>query len=536
MNEQTLHITVVGLGPGSFTYLSLQTFKVLQKAACVLLRTERHPAVTDFPTHGISYRTCDDLYEQHTTFEAVYHAVVERVLALAAKEHDVVYAVPGDPYVAESTIQLLLKEVAQRPDIILEIFPAIGALNVIMARLMLDPGNGLVIADAHDPRLRFAADPPLPIEYDAYHGVTPLINPTTPMLWFQVDTKMVVSHLKLHLLDHYPPEHLVTVLTAVGVDDEEEISVIPLAELDHGTKITHLTSVYVPQLPWQQRKHTIYDLRILMALLRSEHGCPWDREQDMRGLRRTIIEEAYEVVDAIDRDNPEAITDELGDLLLNIIFVAQFGSEEGIFSFDDVVQTLAEKLIRRHAHVFGDIDAATAVAVLKSWEHIKAGERKEKGDQSIFADVPTALPALARSQKLQKRAARVGFDWLDFRGPLLKLHEELEELSNELGIMDTWSRPDILANPLVPQEGMEERVASATTTNLIHEVGDIFFAAVNLCRFLHVDAEEVMREANDRFMRRFQRLEGVVHARGQRVEELPLEKLDDIWLEIKGVD
>ena len=536
MTAQTKQITVVGLGPGNFPLISVQTLEALQSASSVLLRTSRHPAVDDFPRYHISFTACDDLYETHGTFEEVYQAVVRRVVERAEQQGSVVYAVPGDPMVAERTVRMLLELAREREDMRVTVLPALGALNLMLERLQLDPGDGMLLADARDPRLRPWSEPPVPEEHELYHGAMPLINPTLPTIWFQVDTPMVASDLKVMLLDHYPPEHPVTLLTALGAGEDESVVTVELADMDRDTAITHLTSLYVPALPWQQRKHTITDVRALMAMLRSERGCPWDREQDMRSMRRTIIEEAYEVTEAIDRDDPLAIADELGDLLLNLVFVAQLGAEEGIFTFDDTLQALSEKLIRRHAHVFGEVEANNAAAVLRSWEQIKAGERETKGEKSIFDDVPLALPALARSQKVQKRAARVGFDWVDFRGPLLKLHEELEELSQELGISETWERPAILQDPLMPQPGIEQRVESAPRTRLVHEAGDILFAAVNLCRFLHLDAEEVMREANDRFMRRYQRLETAVHARGQRVEDLPVEKLDEVWLEIKGND
>jgi tetrapyrrole methylase family protein/MazG family protein len=532
----TSKVTIVGLGPGAIGLMTLQTLDVLRAAPRVILRTGRHPAAAQLANYGVNFTTCDDLYETHEAFEALYQAVVERVLDMAEREGAVVYAVPGDPLVAERTVSLLLERAAHRDELLVEVVPALGALNLMLERLQLDPGDGLIIADARDPQLRPLGEAPQADELAAFHGAMPRINPSQPTIWLQVDTRMVAGDLKIMLLDQYPPEHPVTVVTALGVGAEEQVTTIPLEALDRGPAITHLTSLYVPPLPWQQRRHTITDLRVIMALLRSEHGCPWDREQQMPSLCKTIIEEAYEVVEAIQHEEPAAIADELGDLLLNIIFVAQLGAEEGVFTFDDAVQALADKLIRRHAHVFGEVEAHTAAAVLQSWEQIKAGERREKGEASIFDDVAHALPALARSQKLQKRAARVGFDWLDFRGPLMKVHEELEELSRELGITETWARPPILHDPLTPLPGMAERVAAAARARLVHEVGDIFFAAVNLCRFLHLDAEEVMREANDRFVRRFQRLEAEVQRRGQRVEDLPVSKLDAIWLEIKGDD
>lgn len=531
-----IEITIAGLGPGDIQYLSLQTLEALRSASSVLLRTERHPAVAGLAAHGIAYISCDDIYQRGDTFEAVYQSIIERIITTAEEKQSLLYAVPGDPLVAERTVQMLLSAVKTRTDITVTILPALGALNLIMETLRLDPGDGMIIADARDPRLAAHQQPPYPEQHDLYHGAQLHVNPCLPTVWLQLDSQLVVSELKVLLLDFYPPEHMVTILRALGVAGEQEISLIPLQEIDRSITIDHLTSMFVPPLPWQQRSHTITDLRRLMAMLRSDFGCPWDKEQDMLSIRRTIIEEAYEVVEAIENDAPTAIADELGDLLLNILFVAQLGAEEGVFNFDDVMQILAEKLIRRHAHVFGEVEADTAAAVLQSWEQIKAGERDKKGESSIFDDVPRALPALARSQKVQKRAARAGFDWPDFRGPLLKLHEELEELSQELGINESWPRPAILNDPLTPQPGIEKRVSEASRARLTHEAGDILFATVNLLRFLHLDAEEVMREANDRFMRRFSRVEAAVTARGQQLSDLSVAEMDEIWLDIKGDD
>jgi tetrapyrrole methylase family protein/MazG family protein len=534
MNMDTQRITIVGLGPGALALVSLQTLEVLRAAPCVILRTARHPAAEELPAHDVRFTACDDLYDTHDTFEAVYGAIVARVLDAAARCGAVAYAVPGDPLAAERTVQMLLDIARERRDLQVEVLPALGVLNLVTHRLRLDPGDGLRIADARDPQLRPTGEAPAPDEHPAFHGAV-RIDPTVPTVWLQVDTPMVASNLKVLLLEQYPPEHPVTVLTALGSADEA-VATIPLAELDRGTPITHLTSLYVPALPWQARRHTIVDIRAIMALLRSDRGCPWDRDQDFRSIRRTVIEEAYEVVEAIDRDDPMAMADELGDLLLNVVFLAQLGAEEGIFDFDDVLQALGEKLIRRHAHVFGDVKASSAAAALRSWEHIKAGERTEKGHASLLDDVPHALPALARSQKLQNRAARVGFDWPDFTGPLGKIHEELGELSQEIGVPETWELPPALREPLVAHPELQRRAASAPKARLVHEAGDILTAVVNLCRFLKLDAEEVLREANNRFARRFARLEAAAADKGLKLQDMTLEQMDELWVAIKGDD
>ncbi len=525
-------ITIVGLGPAALNLVPQDTIELLRTARLVILRTGRHPAAEELSALGVTANSCDDLYETKNNFEDVYSAVVQRVLD-AAMEGPVVYAVPGDPLVAERTVQGLLQAARNDAQLQVQVVPALGALNVILARLQVDPGDGMLILDARDPQLRPANEAPAISDHDAYHGAQPRVNPTLPTLWFQVDTPLVASDLKVILLEQYPPEHRVTVLTAVGAADEQ-VTEIPLEELDREVTINHLTSLFVPVLSCAQRRHTVTDLRAIMALLRAPGGCPWDREQDMLGMRRTIIEEAYETVEAIEKDDPENIAEELGDLLLNIIFVAQLGAEEGVFDLDDVAGTLADKLIRRHAHVFGQVEADTAGAVLQSWEKIKAGERAEKGEHSIFDDVPQALPALSRAQKLQKRAARVGFDWPDYRGPLQKLHEELGETQEELGIMDRWDIPTLLADPLAPMQDLPP--VTADPVHLTHEVGDILFAAVNLARFLHLDAEEVLREANARFVRRFTRVEEEIKRQGSSLEKMTVAQMDAVWVSIKGED
>lgn len=534
MTTPPLHITIVGLGPGALSLMSLETLDAMRAAKTVLLRTAQHPAADELAQYDIRFTACDDLYETHETFEKVYAAIVARIMAAAERDVAVVYAVPGDPMAAERTVQLLLAAGDARDDLTVTVLPALGVLNLITQRLRLDPGDGLLIADARDPLLRPSGEAPEPEDRPAFHGTT-AVNPGVPTIWLQVDTPLVASHLKIVLLEHYPPDHPVTVVTALGSADET-ITALELAELDRGTPITHLTSLYVPALPWEARRHTLPDIRAIMALLRSPRGCPWDREQNFASIRRTVIEEAYEVVEAIDRNEPAALADELGDLLLNVVFLAQLAAEEGVFTFDDVVQVLGEKLIRRHAHVFGDVEAASATAALRSWEAIKAGERETKGQQSLLADVPLALPALARSQKLQNRAARVGFDWPDFTGPLGKIHEELHELSAEVGIPDTWTVPAALASPETPHPDLRQIADAAPRPRLIHEVGDILIATVNLCRFLHLDAESVMREANDRFTRRFQRMEAAAAAQGRTMDGMTLAEMDALWVSIKGED
>ncbi|PKP79106.1 MAG: nucleoside triphosphate pyrophosphohydrolase [Alphaproteobacteria bacterium HGW-Alphaproteobacteria-3] len=249
-----------------------------------------------------------------------------------------------------------------------------------------------------------------------------------------------------------------------------------------------------------------------MARLRDpDGGCPWDLEQDFASIAPYTIEEAYEVADAIERGNMDDLKDELGDLLLQVVFHAQMAKEEGRFDFSGVVQAICEKMTRRHPHVFGDEEQRSAGAVKGRWEEIKAEEKAAKGlaQTSILDDVPLALPALARAVKLQNRAARVGFDWPDTSLVIDKLNEEMLELSAE-----------------VAKGGDADRLED--------ELGDLLFVYANLARHMKVDPEAALRRANAKFRRRFGRIEEKLAERGLTPEQSTLEEMDALWNEAKA--
>ena len=254
------------------------------------------------------------------------------------------------------------------------------------------------------------------------------------------------------------------------------------------------------------RARAIDELLAVMRRLRDpERGCPWDIEQTFATIVPYTIEEAYEVADAIEREDWEALPGELGDLLLQVVYYAQMGAEQGRFDFDGVARRIAEKMIARHPHVFGPDAAGGATAVGAIWEERKAAERAGKGDDgSALADVPLGLPALTRALKLQKRAARVGFDWGSAEPILAKLEEELAELRAALA-----DDAPLAAQAL--------------------EVGDLLFTVVNLARHLGIDPETALRATNAKFERRFRRIEAAAGAAGHRTQELPLAELDRLW-------
>lgn len=249
-----------------------------------------------------------------------------------------------------------------------------------------------------------------------------------------------------------------------------------------------------------------HDIRALLSVMRRlrdpESGCPWDREQNFRTIAPYTIEEAYEVADAIERDSPAELQDELGDLLLQVVYHAQMANEQGWFEFSDVVRAIVDKMIRRHPHVFGDEEISDAATQTEAWERHKARERPER--ESILDGVTAGLPALTRSVKLQRRAARVGFDWPDPYPVIDKIAEELEEVRDELA-----------------SDADAERVAD--------EIGDLLFACTNLARHLGVDPETALRQANRKFERRFRHIESELQAQGRNTADAPLEELDALW-------
>lgn len=246
----------------------------------------------------------------------------------------------------------------------------------------------------------------------------------------------------------------------------------------------------------------------IVAKLRSERGCPWDRKQTHSTLKANLIEEAYEVIEVIDAEDNSKLQEELGDLLMQVMLHAQIAEDNENFTINDVIKTITDKLIRRHPHVFGDIQVDGAKQVLANWEKIKRNEPGYEDRKSILDGIPIQLPSLYRAQKIQNKASRVGFDWDEASQVLPKIEEEVGELKNSINSAD--------------KEQMEM------------EIGDLLFSIVNLSRFLDIDAEEALRQSNRKFMERFKKMETELEKSGDKFEDYNLEKLDEIWEQVKN--
>lgn len=476
----TASITIVGLGPGDGQWLTRRAWEVLSAAELVYLRTARHPAVADLPA-GTKLTSFDPIYESATDFEQVYRQITNEILDLA--ENGVVYAVPGHPNIGESTVTAIIKA-AQARNIPVTIIPGLSFVEPLLTAIGVDGLDGLQLFDG--------------LELAGYNY--PPINPDIPLLLGQVYNRMLANELKLTLMAVYPPEQPVLFVHAAGTA-EEVVEKIFLYQIDRSEHIGHLSSLYVQPLAVAG---SLSALAEAVAVLRGPNGCPWDQEQTTQSMRQGFLEEVGEVLDALDQNDSEALREELGDVLLHLVMQAQMASEEEIFRLSEVVGGIYAKIKRRHPHVWGNWQVADSREVLVNWERLKEAERAEKPPTSVLDNIPFSLPALARSQKIQGRVEKVGFDWPNVQGVVEKLEEEIEELKQ-----------------------------ATTPAGYTAELGDLLFAAVNWGRWLGVDAESALREANLRFSNRFQYIEKLARERHVTLADLDLPALEGLWQEAK---
>ncbi len=479
-------ITILGLGPGGPDLLTRRAWETITAAPEIWVRTRQHPALDGLPP-SVRVHSFDALYETLPSFEDVYARIVDEILALGQRPEGVLYAVPGDPFVAEATAPEIARR-AREMGIPLTLVGGMSFLEPVWAALGIDPFPRAALVDALSLGARHVPDFP----------------PDAPALIAQIYDRHTASEVKLTLLSVYPDEHPVKLVHAAGTP-QETVEALPLYAIDRSPHIGLLTALYIPPLGEATSFESFHEV---VAHLRAPDGCPWDRKQTHQSLRADLLEEVYEALDALDAADPRALQEELGDLLLHIFLQAQIAAEEGEFRIADVVRGIHTKIVRRHPHVFGDLSLADESEVLANWEKLKAAERQANGEaakgKGVLDGVSPALPALAQAQVYQSRAARVGFDWPEREPVWEKLQEELEEFR-------TAGTP-------------EERQS---------EYGDILMALVNLARWDGIDAETALREANARFRERFAHIEAQARAQGRPLDSLSLAEMDALWNEAK---
>ena len=474
-------ITVVGLGPGNGRFLTREAWQTLSTAETVYLRTKRHPTVQDLPDDVVIF-SFDDLYETADTFADVYNKIVATLIT-DGKKKEIVYAVPGHPFVGEFTVTQLVTA-AKKVNLQIKIIPGLSFIEAVLTALKIDGLDGLQLFDA--------------LEITQFHY--PPINSDVPTLLGQVYNQLIASELKLILTSVYPDEHSVFLVHAAGTE-EEVVEAIPLYKIDRSPKLDHLTSLYVPPLPYNADLTTLAET---VAVLRSPEGCPWDQKQTPQSMRSGLLEEMSEVLVALDNEDFDNLQEELGDVLFHLVMQAQMGAEMGFFKLTDVIAGIDSKLKRRHPHVWGDWQVDNSDDVVLNWEMLKQKEKGKEKPASLLDNIPHTLPALAQSQKIQSRVHKVGFDWANIKGVYDKLEEEIIELKTAVSVSEQQM-----------------------------ELGDLLFVVVNLARWLDVDAETALREANLRFSQRFRKVEQLARERNLEISQMDLDSLDVLWQEAK---
>lgn len=459
-------LIIVGLGPGSLTRLPASTRSMLlDPATTVIVRTLQHPAAAELADQRV-VQTCDDLY-QHATYEEVYDAIADRVIE-ASQRGRTIYAVPGSALVGELAVGRIRERVEP------EMLTGESFIDAVLAAVGYDPlDRGLRILNGH--RL------PYPVVID---GPTVVAHLDLPVVMAEVSSRLsrVVAEgtTATVVIDAGGPDELVVETLLDQVDSE-------LASMR--------TSMFIDPTPGG-----VVGAIQVMARLREE--CPWDRKQTHESLVKNLIEETYELVEAIGSESEGQLEDELGDVLLQVLFHSNIARQTGAFDIEDVAENLRQKLVRRHPHVFGDVEVEDAEEVKANWEQIKETERGGVR-RSALDGVPVGMPGLERAAKVQRRAADVGFDWPQ-AGPVLeKLFEEVGELKEAVG------------------EG----------NRVPEELGDVLFTVVNLARHLNVDPELALRGAIERFTSRFGAMETMGSLAG-----LSLAELDERWERAKTED
>jgi tetrapyrrole methylase family protein / MazG family protein len=480
-------ITLLGLGPGDPGKLTRVAWEVLGSVDEIWLCTRQHPTVAGLPA-SVKIHSFDELYDNGDSFEEVYAAIVEKVLDLGQRPEGVVYAVPGDPFLAEATCPAIAQR-ARLAGLPLKIVSGLSFLEPVFAALGLDPYPRLSLVDA--------------LELSQEH--VPAFPPDMPALVAQIYSRMVAAEVKMTLNAVYPDEHPVRLVHAAGTPGEL-VEDLPLYEIDRSEHIGLLTVLYVPPLGEGTSFEAFHE--VVAHLRAPEDGCPWDKEQTHQSLRASLLEESYEALAALDSEDPRKMTEEFGDLLLQIVLNAQIASEEGEFGMSDVFNGIYAKLIRRHPHVFGETKVNGVSGVLKNWEKLKAEERagSSEPEKGLLDGVPLALPALLQAQDYQDRAARVGFDWPEIEGVLEKIAEEIQEVRD------------------APNE--EE---------LAGELGDLIFSLVNLARWKKIDAESALRGTNMRFKQRFAYVEGGAKKQARNLSDLSIDEMEALWQEAKKI-
>lgn len=472
--EENMKITIAPLASPDF--LSLKAWNCIVSADRLFLQTERHPFAEIVKTSQFTYTSMDDLYDAAEDFDELNEAIAGRLIGCG---EECVYATTGEN---EGIVRCLLKN-AEKHGI------QIDVITGVPIALMMFP-------EKHVDRNFTACDIP------------GSIDPHLSCVVTEIDNPFYASDVKLFLSEYYPDEWQIEYkrFDPYGKPVSEKIA---LSELDQRKDYDSTSCIYVPAATFEElERYGTEDLIEILRILRAPNGCPWDREQTHRSIEKDLIEESYEVIDAIENEDDAGLTEELGDVLMQVVFHASIAMEQRRFTYRDIVTGIVSKLIYRHPHVFGNVKAETAEQVLVNWDKLKKTEKHQVTVSDTMESVAKSFPALMRAKKIQKKAANAGFDWKDAEDAFYIIQEETEELC----------------------EAMKDG------TNIEEELGDLLFAVVNVARLLKLDPEQALRDATDKFMSRFQKMERAILSDGLRLEDMTQAEMDKYWDLVKTAE
>ncbi len=463
------NIIIVGLGK-SVGQLTADALNAL-KSAPVLFKTNRYPAYAWAVDQGLAAQSLDELYESSQDFDELNENIVARLL-IESKTGTIVYAVQD---VRDASVELLKQKAHS-----VHILPGVP----VEADLEVEAESFYTAVAAAD-----------------LHNVP--IDSHCALIIRELDNQLLASDIKIILMERYPADHI----CLISMSYNAAVQQVALEDLDRLEGYDHLCCVLIPAVRKLDalERFDLDDLMSVMRKLRSPEGCPWDREQSHESLKRYLIEEAYEVAEAVDEQDEAALCDELGDVLLQVAFHAAIAEEHFEFDILDITTSICKKMIHRHKHVFGDAQASTPEEVEQIWEQVKQEERGSKGFATSMRQITKSLPALMRAEKVQKKAKAVGFDWDTPVQALEKVKEECTEVQQSLAVRG----------------------------NFAEELGDLLFAVVNVARLAHVDAEQALGSAVEKFISRFAQMEKMAADQNMDLQNMSLEQMDLYWDRVK---
>ncbi|MBS4537588.1 nucleoside triphosphate pyrophosphohydrolase [Clostridium sp. D2Q-11] len=473
-------INIIGLGFGDTNRMTLHSIESIKKYKN-FFRTEKSPIIEYLKNNNIYYESYDSIYQDLESFEDVYEYIVNDLVQKSKEYSTINYCAPGSPTLSDKVTEILL-DGKDKLGVQVRIIDNSGMLEAVYNVLGKSMKNGIKLVDSLDIK---STD----------------IDINSDFIITQVYDQLIASEVKIYLEEIYTDEYPIKVIN--DFEDVGGIKSIPLYQLDRIKEYNHMTVVYIPCNETEKNIYDMNNLVDIMETLRSEKGCLWDIKQSHQSLREYAIEEAYEVVDAIDKDDMSLLEEELGDLLLQVVFHSQIAREEGYFNIWNVITSISKKLIYRHPHVFEDFQAKDIKQANENWDYMKNKSKNITSPTESMIDIPKGLPSLLKSYKVQKKASKVGFDWDNKEDAYKKVEEEIDEL--------------------------KEAIDNNKVDEIEEEFGDVLFALVNYGRFLNINPETALNNTINKFIQRFKYIEDSSKNIGKQMEEMSLKEMDLLW-------